>query len=339
MTTLQIIWFVLVGFLFVMYSVLDGFDLGVGFWSLFISSDKEKRILLNSVGPVWDGNEVWLLAGGGALFAAFPHVYATVFSGFYLALMLVLYALIFRAVSLEFRSKLESNSWRSKWDLAFGLSGALPALLFGVALGNILRGLPLDASMNFTGNFFTLLNPYALLIGVLGFSMIVTHGAVWIMLKAGGDLAVKAARWARLSWTIFATLFVVVSIVTLVWFPRRTVNFRNLPVLWLIPLFAAVSIGLAGFYIKKAKAGSAFLWSALAIASMWGITGASLFPLIVPALEDPAKSLSIVNSSSSELTLTAMLVMALIGVPIVLLYTLWAYRVFWGKVDPGQKVY
>ena len=176
MLELQVTWYFLIGFLLTVYAVLDGFDLGVGFWHLFTKSDEDRRVLLNAVGPVWDGNEVWLITGGGALFAAFPHVYATVFSGMYLALMLVLYALIFRAVSMEFRSKDPSARWRAGWDAAFSLGSVVPALLFGVALGNLLRGLLLDATKTYVGGFFNLLNPYALLIGVVGLAMIATHG-------------------------------------------------------------------------------------------------------------------------------------------------------------------
>ena len=178
MTTYQIIWFILVGVLLGGYALLDGFDLGVGFWHLFTKGDRARRIALTSIGPVWDGNEVWLLTGGGALFAAFPPVYATVFSGFYLAMMLVVISLIFRAVALEFRSKVEDERWRKAWDVAFSLGSILAALLFGVAVGNVLRGVPLDGEGNFTGTFFGLLNPYSLVFGLLSVAMVATHGAL-----------------------------------------------------------------------------------------------------------------------------------------------------------------
>jgi len=180
MSFLQVAWYFLIGLFLLVYAILDGFDLGVGFWYLFAKKEDHRRLLLNAIGPVWDGNEVWLLTGGAAIFAAFPQIYATVFSGFYLALMLVIFGLIFRAVSIEFRDKGESPGWRNFWGAAFGIGSILAALLFGVAVGNILRGLPLDEHGNFTGTFFTLLNPYALLIGLLGFVMFATHGAsIW----------------------------------------------------------------------------------------------------------------------------------------------------------------
>jgi len=175
---LQVTWFLLIGVLLTGFAILDGFDLGVGVWHLRARGDRERRTLLNAVGPVWDGNEVWLLTAGGALFAAFPPVYASVFSGFYMALMLLLLALIFRAVSMEFRGKVESDGWRRFWDLGFGLGSALPAILFGVAVGNIMRGIPLDADGNFTGTFFSLLHPYALATGLLSLAAFVCHGAI-----------------------------------------------------------------------------------------------------------------------------------------------------------------
>ncbi len=339
MTALQVIWFILIGVLLIVYSILDGFDLGVGFWSLFTKKDEEKRILMNSVGPVWDGNEVWLLTGGGAIFAAFPHVYATVFSGFYLALMLVLFSLIFRAVSLEYRSKKESTSWRSGWDFAFGLGSTLPALLFGVALGNILRGLPLDSQMNFTGNFFTLLNPYALIIGLTGFSMLLTHGAIWILLKSNGELAEKAKGWANTSWLAYLILFILASLFTFIGKSERMANFGSSIILWIIPLLALVFIIGTKIFLSRENFGKAFTFSSLSILSLWGIVGASIFPNIVPALDDASKSLTIMNASSSQLTLTVMLIMAIIGVPIVLIYTIWAYKKFWEPLTLGEGGY
>ena len=207
MSTLQVIWFLLIGILLAGYAILDGFDLGVGFWHLFGKKDEERRIFIRSIGPVWDGNEVWLLTAGGALFAAFPPVNASVFSGFYLALVLVLLGLIFRVVSIEFRNQLEDPSWRRRWDLAFSLGSALPALLFGVALGNLVRGLLLDESGDYIGGFFALLNPYSLLVGVTGVAMFATHGALYLALKTEGELQVRARGWASRAWIAYLVLF------------------------------------------------------------------------------------------------------------------------------------
>ena len=211
--TLQIIWFILFGLLAAGYAVLDGFDLGVGILYLFTKSEDERKIYINSIGPVWDGNEVWLLTGGGALFAAFPIVYATVFSGFYIAFMLLLLGLILRAVAIEFRGHVESNKWRSVWDFAFGFGSLLPAILFGVAVGNIMRGIPLEDEI-FIGSFFDLLNPYAILIGLLTLVMFLTHGAIYLVLKTDGELQTRVKGIASKSWMVFVCLFVIATIYT-----------------------------------------------------------------------------------------------------------------------------
>jgi cytochrome d ubiquinol oxidase subunit II len=336
-TALQATWFMLVGVLFTGFAILDGFDLGVGFWHLRAKGDDERRSLLNAVGPVWDGNEVWLLTGGGALFAAFPPVYASVFSGFYLALMLVVLMLITRAVSLEFRSKLESPSWRRIWDGAFSVSSTVAALLFGVALGNVLRGILLDAQGNYTGTFLDLLNPYALLIGVLGLAMLAFHGANFAALKTGGELAARARRWSIGAGIAYAALFVVAAATTLATQPHLLENFGATPVLWAIPALALGAIVAGLLFAQRGRAGRAFLASAVSIAAQLGLVGAGLFPRLVPALGDPALSLTAANSSSSEKTLGVMLVLALVGMPFVLGYTVWAYRAFRGKVDVSHE--
>ncbi len=332
MSALQITWFFLIGVLLTGYAILDGFDLGVGIWHLFTKKDEERRTLLNAVGPVWDGNEVWLLTGGGALFAAFPHVYATVFSGLYLALMLVLFALIFRAVSFEFRSKEESPTWRKAWDTAFALGSMVPALLLGVAMGNMLRGLPLHESKDYAGTFFGLLNPFALIIGVLGFAMFATHGANYLMLKTEGDLARRAKGWASKASIAYLVLFIVAVAVTMVAYPRVLVNFDERPYLWIVPLTALVAIIMTGVAARKGQAWPAFVWSTVSIAGLMGMCGVGLFPKLVPALNDPELSLTIMNASSSQLTLKVMLIVALLGMPIVLIYSAWVYYVFRGKV-------
>jgi len=339
MSALQVIWFGLIGVLLVGYAILDGFDLGVGFWHLFTKKEEDRRVLLNSIGPVWDGNEVWLLTGAGAIFAAFPHVYATVFSGFYLALMLVLFALIFRAVAIEFRGQVDSPGWRGRWDVAFSIGSILPALLFGVALGNILRGLPLDSGMHFTGNFFTLLNPYALLIGVLGLAMLATHGAIYIVMKAEGDLARRARGWAGMSWIAFVALIVVAHAVTMLTQPHLLGNYLDLPVLFAIPILTVIGAVMTKVFLKRDRPGRAFVSSSLTIALLFATCGAGLFPYMVPALNDPELGLTIMNASSSSMTLTVMLVMTLIGMPLVVGYTIWVYRAFSGKTAPDEHAY
>jgi cytochrome d ubiquinol oxidase subunit II len=337
MSALQVIWFLLIGFLFTGYAVLDGFDLGVGFWHLFVKKDSERRTLLNAIGPVWDGNEVWLLTGGGALFAAFPHVYATVFSGMYLALILVLLALVFRAVSVEFRSKEPSRRWRNSWDVAFSLGSIVPALLFGVALGNVMRGLPLGDDWSFTGTFFTLLNPYALLIGLVGFAMLITHGALYIVLKTDGGLAARARRWAQASWWFYTLLFLIATLATALTQPHLLENYLRFPLLWLLPIAVLTVIVLTGVFNNRGQFAMAFAFSALSVIGCMSLITASLFPRIVPALGRPEMSLTVGNASSSQLTLLTMLILALIGMPLVIGYTVWAYRALGGKAEtPGN---
>lgn len=322
---LRAVWYVLIGVLLTGYAILDGFDLGVGVLYPFLARDeRERRTLLAAIGPVWDGNEVWLLTAGGALFAAFPHVYATVFSGFYLAMMLVVFALIFRAVSLEFR---RDPRWGRFWDGAFAVGSFVPALLFGVAVGNIARGVPLSPEMHYTGTFLTLLNPYALLIGLLGLAMFLVQGAAYTVLKTEGPLQARARRWLRGSLVAFGALFLLSTAASAA---VRPVTFTR-PLAW-----AAWAASLGGILAAWALSGrhwdlGAFLGSSLAIAGLMGILGASNFPNLVPALNHPAWSLTIYNASSSEKTLAAMLVLALVGMPFVIAYTAYIYWAFKGK--------
>jgi cytochrome d ubiquinol oxidase subunit II len=339
MTGLQIAWFFLIGVLLIGYAILDGFDLGVGFWHLFTRNDEERRIVLNSIGPVWDGNEVWLLTGGGAIFAAFPPVYASVFSGFYLAMMLVLLALISRAVSLEFRSKVEDPRWRKTWDVVFAVSSSLAALLFGVALGNILRGVPLHDNGDYAGTFFGLLNPYALVIGLTGLAMLTTHGGLYLTIKAEHDLADRARSWAQRAWWAYIALAAVGTIWTLVGQPHLLRNYLAYPVLFVLPVAAVAAIVATRLWSKQGKDTKAFVASSVGIAGLMATAGVGLFPNLVPALGAPERSLTAFNASSSQTTLTAMLVVALVGMPLVLLYTAFIYRTFRGKVQLDEHSY
>ncbi|HMA54076.1 MAG TPA: cytochrome d ubiquinol oxidase subunit II [Acidobacteriota bacterium] len=322
---LRNIWFVLIGVLLAGYSILDGFDLGVGALLPFLAKNEdEKRTLIGAVGPVWDGNEVWLLAGGGALFAAFPMAYATVFSGFYLAMMLVLFALILRAVSLEFRAH---DPARTKiWEAAFVGGSALPALLLGVALGNVVAGVPLDARTEFTGSIFTLLRPLPLVFGLLGLCAFLLHGAVYAGLKSEGDLRRRAER-TSLALTVafgaaFALSFVMIGL-------DRPEALKIVPA-WVFAAVVVFSLVLLALALKKGRDGRAFFFSSTAFLGLWGIVGAIQYPDIVRAT-DPALSLTIRNASSSALTLKVMLIVALVGMPAVIAYTIFAFRVFKGK--------
>lgn len=339
MPSLETTWFLLVGVLLGGYAILDGFDLGAGMLHLFAAkTDAERRTILNAIGPVWDGNEVWLLTGGGALFAAFPPVYATVFSGLYLALMLVLAALILRAVSLEFRSKLEAPGWRRLWDGVFAVSSFLPAVLFGVAIGNVVRGLPLDADKEFAGTFLGLLNPFALLTGLLAAAMCLAQGAAWLQWKTEGPVRLRVLTAGRWAWTAWLALWVVVTLFSrsaAAWTWGAAVN----PAAWAPPvLFLAFMAGVASSW-GKGRRWVAFLFSSAAIAAMLATLGLAIYPNLVPALGDPEGGLTIWNASSSPLTLKVMLAVALAGMPVVLGYTIFIYSRFKGPAVVDEHGY
>ncbi len=339
---LQNIWFLLIGVLLTGYAILDGFDLGAGvLLPLVARNDRERRLVFQAIGPFWDGNEVWLLTGGGALFAAFPSVYATVFSGFYLALMLVILALIFRAVSFEFRSRVEDRRWRSFWDGALCIGSLIPALLTGVAVGNVMRGVPLTPDMEYAGTFFTLLNPFSLLVGVTGLAMFVTHGAIYLMGKTSGAVAERARKWALIGWSALLVLAVLTTIAARWAAPAR---FQNKPALvWALPALALLFMAATRILLARHRPGWAFLTSALTIATLMGIFGAACYPYLLPALNTVNiagyQGLSIHNASASALTLLTMLIIALIGVPIMLAYTAYIYRAFRGKVVLEEEGY
>lgn len=326
--TLQIIWFILIAVLITGYALLDGFDLGVGNLHLFTKTDEERQTMFYLIGPFWDSNQVWLLTGGGAIFAAFPMVYATVFSGFYLALMLLLFALIFRAVSIEFRHLLNTSRWTKAWDLGFSLGSILPSILFGVAMGNLLRGIPLDAGYNFAGSFFDLLNPYALVLGLFSLTMFTMHGAAFIIARTDGNLHAKARLWARNVWLVYVPLFVVITLWSYIATPRLFDNFFNQPALFVVPLLAVGGMLYYPVALIKGSKVKPFLASAVNILGMLGIVAISLFPYLVPSSPGLGNSLTLYNSSSSQLTLTVMLIMASIGMPLVIGYTSYIYKKF-----------
>lgn len=336
MIDLNTIWFLLIGILIIGYAILDGFDLGVGVVQLFTKDAQERRININSIGPVWDGNEVWLLTGGGALFAAFPIVYATVFSGFYLAFMLLLLFLIFRAVSFEFRKFSETPEAKKRWDLAFALGSTVPALLYGVAIGNIMKGLPIeivDGKIVSHISFLGLLNPYALLIGLTGFSMFVMHGAIYLTLKTEGTHQERMIKWANGWWIAFVSLYVISTIATIFVAPYLFQGIMKNILFWLLFMLLLASIIYIPIGTKARRFGWTFLSSSALIASVIGLFALSIYPRLVPSSIDLEKfSLTIYNASSSQYTLKTMFIIALIGVPVVLAYTIYIYRVFKGKV-------
>lgn len=340
--TLGDIWFVLIGVLFVGYAIFDGFDLGVGTLYPFLgTSDEEKAVMRLSVGPVWDGNEVWLLTGGGALFAAFPAVYATVFSGFYLALMLLLFALIFRAGAMEFRHR--DPAWAKFWDWAFFLGSAIPALLFGVAVGNIVRGVPLTvegefiagSAPTFGANLLAALNPYSIVIGLLGLSWILLHGASWLGVKTSGDFHRRVSSTRSVLLAAYAALFMAGAAATAAFVPDALDRVIGSIAGWAFIAAGIVGIVVTWFAGRQGKDLAAFYGSALGAVSLVGIWAASIFPSLVPST-GAGESLTIANSASSDLTLTVMLIIAGIGVPLVLLYFFIIYRTYAGRIDSAM---
>jgi cytochrome d ubiquinol oxidase subunit II len=336
---LNFIWFLLVGVLLTGYAMLDGFDLGVGALHLFTQDDAERRTLLNAIGPVWDGNEVWLVTGGGALFAAFPNVYATAFSGFYLALFLLLASLIFRSVAIEFRSKRPEHWWRQMWDVSFSVGSILSGLLLGVALGNIAWGVPVDAQGEFAGTFLGLLKPYPLLVGVTTLALLMMHGAIYGVMKTEGALHDKLRGCAMRSILFFVICAVILTLVTLVFVPHLTARVRANP--WLFTVLIANLLAIANIprEFHQGHDGRAFLSSCATIITLMALFALNTFPNLIYSLPAPENSLTIYNAASSPKTLEIMLIIAGIGMPLVLAYTVGIYWIFRGKVKLERTSY
>lgn len=327
---LNTVWFVLFMVLLAGYAVLDGFDLGVGVLHLLAKSDEERDVHVNAIGPVWDGNEVWLITAGGALFAAFPLVYATVFSGFYLALMLVLLALIARAVSMEFRHAHHHPTWVRVFDWTFGLGSLLPPVLFGVAVGNVVLGVPIEAEATWAGTFLGLLNPFSLLVGVLTLSMFLLHGALYLRLKSEGPLEQRMTHLVPKLFLVCLVLLVVTAVYVNAALPHLLTRAGEPLQLLTLVLLVASLVGVLVFH-NKPRPGYALLSSAGAIVSLIAGTAIAMYPTLVFSSIHPGFSLTIYNASSSEKTLFTMMLIALIGMPMVVTYTIAIYRIFKGK--------
>ncbi len=309
---LNLIWFILVGVLLAGYAILDGFDLGVGALHLFAKGDNERRLMINSIGPVWDGNEVWLVTGGGALFAAFPDVYATLASGFYLAVFLLIFALIFRAVAIEFRSKQPSALWRQSWDVAFSVASILSAFLFGVVIGNLVWGIPLGADKEFHGTFLGLLHPYALLTGLMVVAVCMMHGAIYIVMKTEGAFHEKARGWVKNCIIFFMIMYGILTMATMLYAPQMVANLKAHPILFLIPVIKLLVIANIPREIYHKKDFMAFVSSSVTIVLFMFLFGSGIFPNMAYSNPNPQYSLTIYNASSSVKTLKTMLIIALI---------------------------
>ncbi|RJP82811.1 MAG: cytochrome d ubiquinol oxidase subunit II [Candidatus Zixiibacteriota bacterium] len=336
---LNTIWFLLIGFYLIGYAILDGFDLGVGFLSLFARRPQEKQAYLNAIGPVWDGNEVWIITGGASLFAAFPLVYATVFSGYYIALMLLLVALIARAVAIEYRGKVSSPKWWRFWDWAFGIGSALPMILFGVAFGNVLRGLPIDADGMWAGSFLGLLNPFSILVGLVTGALFVMHGALYLGIKFDPPLSDRLGKWITGAWAAFLGLYLAATAVAVVFYRHLFAGWTGNAWSWILVTALTMALAYLPIAAGRRQYFRGFMASSVVIFSVLGLSGISLYPRIVPSSIDLDYSLTIYNAASSEKGMMAMLVITLIGLPLVLGYTIYVYRVFKGKVKMGEGVY
>lgn len=331
---LQTIWFLLLGVLLGGYAALDGFDFGVGILHPLARTDQERRTFLNAIGPIWDGNEVWLITFGGALFAAFPMAYATAFSALYLPLMLVLFALIFRAVSIEFRSKMQSQAWRRAWDWAFFGSSLLASLLFGVAAGNAIIGMPLDERGVYTGTFLDFLNPYALLTGALAVALFAMHGSLFLGLKVQNEqLRERIRGWSWHAWGVFLALYLLTTIYTLMRLPQATENFERMPWAFAVVVLNVLAVANIPRASYAKKPGQAFLSSVATIFALVFLFAVAIWPDLITASNDPANSLTIYRAASSEKTLGIMLTIAMIGIPFVLGYTAAIYWTFRGAAD------
>jgi cytochrome d ubiquinol oxidase subunit II len=336
---LNSIWFILVGVLLTGYAILDGFDLGIGALHLCTDKDEERRVMINAIGPVWNGNEVWLVTAGGALFAAFPNVYATVFYGFYLALILLLVALIFRGVAIEFRSKQPMHWWRQMWDVSFCVGSVLAALLLGVALGNVAWGIPVDDHGEFDGSFLGLLTPYPLLVGITTVAVFMMHGAIYGVMKTEGELHDKLRVWSRRCMIFFVICAVTLTMATLLYVPHMAARVRANPWLFSVALLNMLSIANIPREFHFGRDRMAFLSSCGTIITLMALFALNIFPYIIYNPDHPENSLTIYNAASSPKTLTIMLIIACIGVPVVLAYTASIYWVFRGKVKLDQVSY
>jgi cytochrome bd ubiquinol oxidase subunit II len=330
---LNIIWFILFVVIIAGYLILDGFDLGVGILHPFVAkNDHERRLSLNSIGPIWDGNEVWLILGGGALFAAFPMVYASLFSGFYVAMMLVLLVLILRTVAIEFRSKEKNPRWRSFWDMVFFASSLGIALLLGVAFGNVMAGVPLDQNQNMSVSLLSILSPFALLMGVTTIFMLAMHGGIYLTMKTDGELQARVRSWIPRMMVVFFVLNTLVVLSTVLM--HQAIIDRYRAEIWpvIFPTLALGALIVTAVLLRRGQDFWAFAASGAMIALLLMSAAAGLYPNLLLSTIDPAFNLTIFNSASEANTLTVMLVIALIGMPVVLLYTAGVYYFFRGKV-------
>lgn len=333
------LWYLVVGGVFTGYAILDGFDLGAGAWHLFFKSDKERRIALNAVGPVWDGNEVWLVIGGGSLFAGFPDVYASLFSAMYIPFMLFLTFLIFRAVSIEFRSKEQMKWWRNTWDVVYSVSSVALAILLGVVLGNVLQGMAIGPDKEYQGSWLEFLNPYAILVGLTTLALFMMHGGIYLIMKTEGRQLDKMTNHVKQAIIFFIVSFGIITVFSIIYYPHLSDRFKEQPLFFALPLTAFLSIANIPRLIHKEKYFQSFLFSGMSVAFMLLVVAFELYPAIILSTTHEAYSLTVQNASASEKTLGIMLTIAAIGTPLVAIYTGFVYWTFKGKVKMDETSY
>ncbi len=333
-------WFLILGAAITGYAVLDGFDLGVGAIHLFFRGEQERRTSINSIGPVWDGNEVWLIITGGVLFAAFPPVYAAMFSGFYVYLMLLLVMLIFRAVSIEFRSKEPMAWWRRSWDISFSVSSILIALALGLTLGNMLIGVPLESHKEFTSSSpLSLINVFSVLVAITTLALFMMHGSLYLIMKTQGKLYTRLIFISRNATIFFVISFVMLTLYTLLYVPALSAKIRENEWLFFIPILIILAIANIPRQLTKGRYFGAFISSAVVIASMLVLVAVELFPVLMPSTLDPNYSLTVYNASASTKSLNIMLIIAMIALPLVATYTTFVFWTFRGKVKLDEHSY
>ena len=333
------LWFLVLGGLFSGYAILDGFDLGAGAWHLFFRKEQSRRVALNAIGPVWDGNEVWLVIGGGALFAGFPEVYATLLSAMYIPFMLFLMMLIMRAVSIEFRSKEPMLWWRKMWDISYSVSSIMLSVLLGIVLGNVIQGIPMGADHEFTGNWISFLNPYAILVGITTLSIFMVHGALYLTMKTEGRLFAKLTILLKRAIIFFVVMIVSLTMVSLVFVPQMSDRIFSQPWLGILPLLMGAAIFFIPRFVRVRRYRPAFLLSSGVIMLLLIVVAVELYPVLLPSSSSAAHSLDIYSASSSTKSLEIMLIIAAIGAPLVLSYTIFIYKTFWGKVKLDDSSY
>lgn len=338
--TPEVIWYTVIVLVLIGYAALDGFDLGVGILHFFTKEDYERRIFMNAIGPVWDGNAVWLVVFVGGLFAGFPGAYATLLSAFYTPLTVLIAGLIFRAVAIEFRSKSSSTVWRKIWDLIFSVASFLIAIGIGVALGNLISGIALDENQNYIGDSWSFFTPYTLLIGVTTLACFAMHGAIFLLMKTEGEIHSKVRGWINPTIILFIICYAIATMATLIYQPHMVAHIQNRPILFLVVIGSILAIANIPREIHKGRDAMAFLSSCFNIAFLLALYGIGNFPTLVRSSVDPAnKSITVFNAGASHFTLDVLLIIVAIGIPLVLIYIFVVYRVFRGKVKIDSMSY